>query len=416
MGCSGNLPSHLEATMSAPSIAPFFAFGRVRVVDRRVQAEPATATLELAPDRRFTPRCGSCGARASQVHARYRRRVRDLNLGEHRVWLRVPVRKLKCPNCETIRSESFEFVDRWARVTRRLARYIAELCRMLSVAAVARHLKLDWKLVKRCDKAVLTEAFAGTDTAGLRLLAIDEIALLKGHRYMTVVLDYESGRVVWMGEGRRKETLAAFFELMSPEERAAVEAVAVDMWAPYVQAIWEHLPRARVVYDLYHVVANYHRRVLDKVRIAAYRQAESEEERRWIKGSRYLLYKNDENWTEGQRPRLERLLEVNEEIHTAYLLRDSLKEIWRLRSPWAVRQALREWCEMAEDSGIGPLERFADSLRRHRRGIVAHAAYPIHTGRLEGINNRIKVIKRRSYGFRDPTYFTLKVKQAFPGT
>lgn len=401
--------------MSASSITPFLPFRRVRVVGQRVQADPATALFELAPDRRFTPRCGRCGARAPRIHSRYRRRVRYLSLGAHRVWLRVPVRKLRCPECDRIRAEALEFVDRWARVTNRMARYIADLCRILSVAVVARHLKLDWKLVKRCEVAVLREEFGGTDTSELRLLAIDEIALLKGYRYMTVVLDYETGRVVWMGEGRRKETLASFFELMSEEERAAVEAVAVDMWAPYVQAIREYLPRARVVYDLYHVVANYHRQVLDRVRIAAYKRAESEDERRWIKGSRYLLYKNDENLTDRQRPRLETLLEVNEEIHTAYVLRDSLKEIWKLRSPWAVRTALRNWCEMAEESGLGPLQRFAASLKSHRRGIVAHAAYPIHTGRLEGVNNKIKVIKRRSYGFRDPTYFTLKVKQAFPG-
>lgn len=416
MGCPHNLSSHLEATMSALSIAPFLPFSRVRVVGQGVQADPAAAILKLAPDRRFTPRCGRCGSRTSRIHSHYRRRVRDLSLGEHRVWLWVPVRRVRCPACERIRAEGFEFVEPWARVTRRLARYIAELCRMLSVAQVARHLRLDWKLVKRCDKAALREAFGETDTAGLRLLAVDEIALLKGHRYMTVVLDYETGRVVWMGEGRKTATLAAFFELMTEEERAGVEAVAVDMWAPYRRAIRRYLPNARVIYDLYHVVADYHRRVLDRVRVAAYKRAASEEERRWLKGSRYLLFKNAENLTDRQRPRLEQLLEVNEEIHTAYLLRDHLKQIWSLRSAWAVRRALREWCELAEESGVGPLQRFAATLRRHRRGIVAHARYPIDTGRLEGTNNKIKVIKRRSYGFRDPAYFTLKVKQAFPGS
>lgn len=402
--------------MPAPNIAPYLPFSRVRVVAHRLQADSAAAVIELAPDRRYTPRCSRCGGRCRRVHSRYRRRVRDLSLGEHRAWLRVPVRRVRCRRCGGIRSEGFDFVEPYARVTKRMARYVAELCRVLSVAEVARHLKMDWKLVKRCDKAALAEEFGDTDTSGLRLLAVDEIALLKGHRYMTVVLDYETGRVVWMGEGRRTETLAAFFELMSPEERAAVEAVAIDMWAPYRRAVRRYLPGARVVYDLYHVVANYHLKVLDKVRIAAYRQAETEEERKWIKGSRYLLYKNDENLTEKQRPKLKKLLEVNEAIHTAYLLRDSLKEIWTLRSPWAVRRALRDWCEMAEDSEIGPLQRFAASLEKHRRGIVAHATYPIHTGRLEGVNNKIKVIKRRSYGFRDPAYFTLKVKQAFPGS
>lgn len=402
--------------MSTPSIAPYLPFRRVRVVGQRVETDRSTASLELAADRRFTPRCHRCEAGADRIHSRYWRRIRDLSLGEHETWLWLQIRRLRCPDCEAIRAEGFDFVASYARVTKRMARYIAQLCRMLSVAAVARHLGLDWKLVKACDKAVLLEEFGETDTSGLRLLAVDEISLKKGHRYMTVVLDLETGRVVWMGQGRKKKTLTAFFALMSEEERAAVEAVAIDMWAPYVRAIQACLPNARIIYDLYHVVANYHTKVLDKVRIAAYKKAATEDERRWIKGSRYLLYKNDENLTDKQRPKLERLLEVNQQIHTAYLLRDELKEIWTLRSPWAVRQALGAWCELARESDLGPLERFADSLRRHRRGIVAHARYPIGTGRLEGTNNKIKVIKRRSYGFRDPTYFTLKVKQAFPGS
>lgn len=214
-----------------------------------------------------------------------------------------------------------------ARITRRLARYIADLCRILSVAEVARHLGLDWKLVKACDRAMLAEEVGETDTSGLRLTTVDEIALLKGHDYMTVVLDVETGRVVWIGKDRTAATLAGFFEQMTAAERAAVEAVALDMWHPYIQVVRAWLPRARVAFDLYHVVSDYHRRVLDRMRVAAYKQAESEEERRWIKGSRYLLFKNQQKLTDRQRPRLKRLLEVNEAIHTAYLLRDSLKEI-----------------------------------------------------------------------------------------
>lgn len=402
--------------MSAPSIAAYLPFRRVRIQGHRVQDDPAFAIVDVGADRRYAPRCGQCGEPVRRIHSHYRRRVQDLKLGAHGVQLDLQVRRLECPSCEGVRSEAFEFVNPYARVTKRLARYIADLCRMLSVAEVARHLKLDWKLVKRCDETVLREEFGETDTSGLRLLAVDEIALLKGHHYMTVVLDYETGRVVWLGEGRKTETLESFFRLMSPEQRAAIEAVALDMWVPYINAVRQWLPNARVIYDLYHVVSDYHRRVLDRVRVAAYQEAETEEARRWIKGSRYLLFKNDENLTAKQRPRLERLLEVNEQIHIAYVLRDALKEIWKLRCPWAVRRAIKDWCEMAEGSGIGPLKRFARTLRRHRRGIVAHACYPISTGRLEGVNNKIKVIKRRSYGFRDPLYFTLKVKQAFPGS
>lgn len=149
----------------------------------------------------------------------------------------MPVRRLRCPSCDSTRAEGLDFVAPSARVTKRMTRYVAGICRMLSVAEVARHLGLDWKLVKACDKAVLAEEFGETDTSGLRLLAIDESSLKKGHRYITVVLDYETGRVVWMGEGRKAKTLRAFFDLLSAKARAAIEAVAIDMWAPYIRAV-----------------------------------------------------------------------------------------------------------------------------------------------------------------------------------
>jgi transposase len=323
---------------------------------------------------------------------------------------------VRCGRCQGTRSEEHEFVEVSARVTKRLALYIAQLCRILSVSEVAEHLGLDWKLVKRCDKEALQREFPAPDTAGLRLLAIDEIAVKKGHQYMTVVLDYVTGRVVWLGEGRRFETLSAFFLLMKPEERASVEAVAMDMWDPFIKAVRTHLPHARLIFDLFHVVAGYHRDVLDEVRKAAYRKTRDEQERRYIKGSRFLLYKNEKNLTEKQRPQLAELLRVNQEIATAYVLRDSLKAIWDARNPWQARRELNTWCRLARESEIPALVKFAKRLRRHGRGIVAHARYPIHTSRLEGVNNKIKVIKRRSYGFHDTEYFALKIKQAFPGS
>lgn len=407
-----------EATMSTLSIAPYLPFSRVCLVGQTViEGIEAfgSVLIEVRPDQRYAPLCSACGCSLGRLHAEAVRLVRDLRLAEHDVLLEVAQRRFYCWTCRGTRTEALEFVAPFARVTKRLARYAAELCRLLSVAQVARHLGLDWKLVKRCDRAALEMEFGVTDTRGLRLLAVDEIAIKKGQRYMTVVLDYETGRVVWLGENRRAETLASFFASMSTEERAAIQAVAMDMWRPYELAVREFLPNARIVYDLFHIVANYNREVLDPVRKAAYRQVRDGEERRFIKGSRFLLYKNQEQLTIEERPRLEELLRVNEAISLAYVLKDALKEIWRTRSPWAARRALRRWCTFALESGLSPLIRFAGKLMRHARGIIAHAAYPIHTSRLEGVNNRIKVLKRIAYGFHDPVYFTLKVKQAFPG-
>lgn len=405
--------------MSSPSIRPYLPFCRVRPCSQTLlETEDGrrSVVIELVADGRYRPLCSVCGSRLGRRHAETLRWVRDLNLGEHEVLLEIVQRRFYCRSCGGTRTEALEFVAPFARVTKRLARYAAELCRVLSVAVVARHLGLDWKLVKRCDREALVAEFAGTDTTGLRILAVDEIALRKGQRYMTVVLDHETGRVVWLGEGRKAETLEAFFRLMTPEQRAAIQAVAIDMWPAYERAVREHLPNARIVYDLFHVVANYNREVLDVVRKAAYRKATAgSEERRFIKGSRFLLYKNEENLADGERRDLEELLRVNQEIAAAYVLKDSLKEIWRTRRPWEARRALRTWCTLARESGIPALARFARKLERHARGIIAHAAYPIHTSRLEGVNNRIKVLKRIAYGFRDPVYFSLKVKQAFPG-
>lgn len=402
--------------MSKPSIVPYLPFRRVRCTDQQIGPEQ-TAVIRLIPDARYRPICSECRIPAARVHSSSQRTIRDLNLGAHQVTLEMQQRKVRCQGCRAVRTESHDFVEPSARVTNRLARCIAELCQVLSVSDVAKHFQLDWKLVKRCDKAVLEERFSATDTSGLRILAVDEITLKKGrYQYMTVVLDYLTGRVVWMEEGHSCETLSAFFLLMSPEEREGIEAVAIDMWDPFEKAIRLHLPRARVVFDLFHVVAGYHREVLDEVRKAAYRKTRDEGNRHFIKGSRFLLYRNAASLSEKQRPQLAELLEVNQDIATAYVLRDSLKAIWDTRSPWEARRALRSWCRLATESRIPALMKFAKRIRRRERGIVTHAKYAIHTSRLEGVNNKIKLVKRRSYGFHDSDYFVLKVKQAFPGS
>ena len=401
--------------MSTTSIVPYLPSRRVRCTGQRPK-EDQTAIIELVPKASVRPICSGCNGPADRVHSSYTRSIRDLSFGEHRITLQLQQRRLRCDRCGAVRAEAHDFVELSARVTNRLAAYAAALCKVLPLLDVSRHLDLDWKLVKRCDKAALDREFAGTDTTGLRLLAVDEIALKKGQqRYMTVVFDYVSGRVVWMGEGHGFETLSAFFLQMSPEEREGIQAVAMDMWDPFVKAVRHHLPRARIVYDLFHVVKAYHQEVIDVVRQDAYRKTHDQEERRFIKGSRFLLYKKLENLSEKQRPRLDELLRVNEDIATVHVLRDSLKRIWQCRSPWEARRELRNWCRLATESAIPALIKFAKRLRRREHGIVTHACFQINTSVLEGVNHRIKQIKRRSYGFQDPEYFALKVKQAFPG-
>jgi transposase len=328
--------------------------------------------------------------------------------------LQVEHRKVWCERCGGVRVEQLEFVDAGQRVTHRLGAYAAQLCRGgLSVTAVADHLGLDPKTVRALDKAALEAEVGKTNYAGLRRLAIDEIAVRKGHNYMTVVLDYDTGRVVWMGPGRRKTTLDGFFRKTPPTVRRAIRAVALDMWEPYIQCVQRWCPNADIVFDLFHVVKAFNK-VIDDIRNQEFRKADRSG-RETLKGSKYLFLKNWGHLKREQRVRLDEILEMNQRLNTVYWLKDFLAHIWEYHIPGWAEGALAEWCAVAREDGHPSLVRFAKKLERYRQGIIAHCKHRMHTSLLEGVNNKIKVIKRIAYGFHDLDYFALKVKQAFPG-
>ena len=230
---------------------------------------------------------------------------------------------------------------------------------------------------------------------------------------MTVVADYFTGRVVWMGSNRDKKTLDKFFGIMSKKQKEAIEAVAMDMWEPFINRVRYHCPKAKIVFDFFHLVQGFGR-VIDKVRRDEYKKA-TEQQRKVIKGSRYLLLKNEDNLTEKQKDRLDAILKLNSNLNILYVLKDQLKMLYYYSDREKVKTTLDDWCKMAGQIDHPAVNRFIKRLRFFEYGILDHADYPIGTSELEGINNKIKVIKRKAYGFHDPRYFALKVKQAFNG-
>jgi transposase len=402
--------------MSNLSIADYFPFARVKVMSQNVHldCEPAGTMIRLVPDERFRPICHECG-RPGTVHAAGLRRIlRDLAFGPAQTYLDVEYRRVWCPSCGKAKVEQLSFADPSRRVTHRLARYVYELCRILTIQDVARHTDLDPKTVKAIDQHFLAQDFGRTDYEGLRILAIDEISLTHGQNgYMTVVLDYETGRVVWMGEGRKAETLDAFFNGMTPEQKQGIEAVALDMWEAFIKAVQTHCPQAKIVFDLFHLVKGYGE-VIDAVRRQEYARVDPNE-RAFIKGSRYLLLSNRVNLRPDQTVRLDDLLAANRRLNAVYLLKDQLKAIYRYRSRAWAKRALDQWCRLAAEVDHPLIRRFIRRLKFFEYGILNHCDYPIGTSRLDGVNNKIKVIKRKAYGFHDPAYFALKIKQALPG-
>jgi transposase len=373
------------------------------------------SVITLAPEEGALPICSVCGQEGRRMHMYGTRRVRDLSLAHARVDLVVPNRKLRCASCQTIRTEGHDFLAPYRRYTLRFEQYVADLCRQMPIKQVADHVGLNWHAVKEIDKRRLQREVGTPSYDGLRRLAVDEVAIHKGHTYLTTVLDLETGRIVWVGKGRSEATLAGFFAELTPAQRKSIEAVASDMAAGFRNAVEKACPHAAQVYDLFHVVAKYGREVVDVVRLEEAKKQEDKAGRKLIKGSRYLLLKNAPNLIGSQRKTLRELLKANESLNTVYVLKDQLKRIWSYKyAAWA-RKALDQWCALAQASGIPALADFARNLLRHTKGILNHCRYPIHSGRLEGINNKIKVIKRQAYGFRDDAYFILKIKGAFPG-
>lgn len=282
----------------------------------------------------------------------------------------------------------------------------------MTVQEVAEHLGLNWKTVKDIDKAFLERDYGTPKLDGLRILAVDEISIKKRHRYMTVVLDYETGRVVWMKEDRTCETLSAFFRLMTEEQRSRLEAIAMDMWDPYLKAVQDHVPHVKIVFDLYHVVAAFGR-VIDAVRNLEYHKA-SKSNKTVIQGTKYLLLMNKQNIpTRKARQHLNRLLGMNKTLNKLYILKDSLKWLWDYSYTASAQKALDNWCRLARTIRYPIVRQFASRIERYAYGILNHCAHPINSAKIEGSNNKIKVIKRKAYGFHDTRYFTLKVLQAF---
>jgi len=371
--------------------------------------------IELAPDLDVARRCSGCDALTMSVHDQTRRRIRDLPIFDAAVELHVPRLRVACPTCGP-RLEQLDWLDSHARVTRRLAASVARLCAATSVRHAAEWHRIDWKTAKAIDFRHLEATLGPPDLDGVRLLAMDEFAIQKGHRYATVVVDPERKRVLWVGRGRSRAEIRPFFELLGPERCAAIRAVAMDMNSAFDLEVRAHCPNAEIVYDLFHVVAKFGREVIDRVRVdEANRLRHDAPARRVVKTSRWLLLRNRSSVPADQIARLDDLLAANQALMTVYVMKDALKALWQCRQEEDARQRWREWLDQASGSGLAPLRAFARRLAPYLQGIVAHCRWPMGTNLVEGMNNRIKVIKRIAYGFRDDAYFFLKIRAAFPG-
>jgi transposase len=353
-------------------------------------------------------RCEACGSRDVRPRGQVERRFRSLPIGSRLTTVVFPIPRVACQACGVVRQVGVDFADPRRTYTKAFERYALELSRCMTILDVARHLGVSWDIVKDIQKRDLSRRYAKPKLKGLRRIAIDEIAVGKGHRYLTVVLDLESGAVIFVGDGKGGDALKPFWKRLR-RCKAKVEAVAMDMSPAYHAAVSAYLPNARIVFDHFHVIKLFNDK-LSGLRRSLYHRATAEQ-KKVLKGSRWLLLKAPENLDpeRDEEARLEEALKLNKPLATAYYLKEDLRQFWSQPGKTFAGAFLTDWVRRAEASGVRMLRQMARTLESHRAGLLAYYEYPISTGPLEGTNNKIKTMKRQAYGFRDQQFFKLKI-------
>jgi transposase len=353
-------------------------------------------------------RCSACGSRNVRPRGRVERRFQSLPIGSRETIVVFPIPRIACQACGIVRQVEIAFADPRRTYTKAFERYALELSRHMTILDVARHLGVSWDIIKDMQKRDLTRRYAKPKLKHVRQIAIDEISIAKGHRYVTVVLDLQSGAVVFVGDGKGADALKPFWKRLRGS-RTKVEAVAMDMSPAYHEAVSTNLPEATIVYDRFHIVKLFNDK-LSNLRRWLYDRAE-DQQKKVLKGVRWLLLKLAENLDpeQNEKERLKEALTLNKPLALAYYLKEDLRQFWEQPDKMSATAFLDDWIRRARASGVHMLHQMANTLETHRAGLLTYYDHRISTGPLEGTNNKIKTMKRQAYGFRDHEFFKLKI-------
>lgn len=349
-------------------------------------------------------RCGVCRHRCKEVHdIRSEREWRDLSVRKAPLKLRYCPRRVMCPRCG-VRVEDFPWAEPWSRVTTALSNAVARLARELSWQGTARQYGLNWKSVAMIVQRAVEYGLRHRARPPVHVIGIDEVSRRKGQVYLTVVYDLERRVLLWVGEDRTEEAVKPFFtKEMGARRCHTLRVVCMDMWAAYANLVREHATYAQILFDRFHIVKHLNE-ALDEVRRSEMRRL-SLKERVGFKRSRWLLLKNPWNLTGDQKDRLSTMVRWNAPIVRAYYLKEAFQLFWEYRQPKRAKDHLEKWMRSAMRSRLEPFKKFARMIRSHIEGILSWTKQRVSNGAVEGMNNKIKSISHRSFGFRSAKNF-----------
>lgn len=355
--------------------------------------------------------CPDCGKRCNIIELEYERTLRDLDLAEHQCFLKFSQKKIRC-KCGYRGMEKLDFVTKNMRVTTRLADKVAIDCEEATIKEVARRYDLDWKTVKKIDKEHIKLLLPKIETLNLRRLAIDEIAIMKGHKYFTLIRDYDTGVTIKIILGRGYDEVSKGLASLGKEKLAKIVYVSLDMWDPYIKAIKEYCPNAELVFDKFHVVKKVNES-LDKVRKNEFANA-SKEERIEMKHKRWIILKREKNLKKEEKETLNQLMKNNDRLYKAYLLKEQIISIFseENQSFEKIQERIQQWFENILNNEMEEFEGVMKTMQNYMYGILNYFRYGMTNAIAEGFNTKINIIKRRAFGLRDIEYFALKIFQS----
>ena len=340
------------------------------------------------------------------------RRVRDLSCGDIRIYLELDVRRVECKGCGKVKQERLDWLADPPFYTKRFAFFVGRRCRAMTIQDVAQETHLDWWTVRKLEMEYMREQLRRAGNPAPKVVGIDEISITKGHTYRIVVSDLVRRHPIWFGgEDRSEASMDAFYAWLGPKKSRRIRLAVMDMWKPFRTSTLkpEHAPQAAILFDKFHILRHLGE-ALDKVRKAEYARLTGKD-RRFIKGQKYTLLSHRENLTTQGRRSLKLLLNANQRLSTAYILKEEFEQLWSYnREGWA-RRFFENWRDSLKWQRLKPYEKFAQMIDRHWDGIAAYCKpeNKVALGFVEGLNNKIRVIQRRSYGLRNEEYLRLKV-------
>jgi transposase len=392
---------------------------QVVVESVRFEAAEQVVVVSVRPVVAAAGRCGLCGRRcAGYDRGRGRRRWRTIDVGGQRAFVEAHAPRVRCGRHGVVVA-----AVPWARHgsghTYAFDDLVAWLTTRMSKSAVCALARVTWRTVGQVIARVMADAdaAAGDRCDGVRRIGIDEVSYRRGHKYLTVVVDHDTRRPLWIAEGRDKATLARFFQELGAQRCARIELVTADGADWIFYAVAEYLPNARQCLDPFHVVA-WAGDALDKVRAQVWNQARRAGQKataRDLKGARWALWKKPQDLTERQRGKLSWIKATNEPLYRAYLLKEQLRQVFAPGGAERV-QLLEEWLAWAARSQLTPFVELARRIRVHfRQDIINTLTYRMSNGILESTNTKIRLLTRIAFGFHSADALIALVKLTLGG-